>query len=661
MTASDLSTKKLAMYEASARLDLLTPPRPATDDELAQAAEIRDGSIRFNANQPADVPKTLLLVGRKMIDWSGGHLHHQEWPTQLSRFFMLGPLMKAYRATGDAAFAEAAHDYIDDWIDSFDAEDIGLRGNTCMDIGIRLGTHGGGGWAPALALFMDIWSDAFIDKVLRSIEQQAQILWKRGIPSRPWGNHRIFGLDGLLHVCLRLPFLPDADQMLECARNGLQHAAKSQFLEDGAHIEATLGYHQHMAQTFIYMHRLGQAFPELGINLPTDRLLKAAEYYLHTQPTGINDTSASWQDRACPDAWATARAWREALTGVADPTWQPARDAHFASVGQCFARSSWEPGADFLAFDAGPYSGAHAHLARLGLVFRSGGRLWIADPGTFDYEMSNPYAIYGRSTPAHSTLNLNGLNQGLGDARMPQAVIRDDLVFLHGIYPGGYWSGEYSWGFQQGLGTGIHGRHERLVLWIRDDYLLVFDALMGDRGSTVENVWQMAPVKGWTHDPETLSWQSRGEPVNFHLQMLLPPGDVRMQIHQGEQDPLRGWFCEAYSKGFIPAPQIVFRYDTDSTFHATLAMPLSEGRQPPVVRSSAAAGDRELELAWPDGSVDWIGISQSLCVPLGEDGPAVTDSPLVWIRLDPEGTPRRHFMMNGTYLRFRGQTLVSAT
>jgi hypothetical protein len=571
---------------------------------------------------------------------------------------MLGPLTAAFRATGERAYPEAARDYIDDWIARFDLEDITLRGNTCMDIGIRLGTHGFGGWAPALALFMDqpSWDDAFVERMLASMERQAHILWRRGIPSRNWGNHRIFGLDGLLHACLRLPFMADTEAMLKTCRNGLRNAMK-QFLPDGVHIEETLGYHQHMTDTFLYLQKLDTAFPEAGLKIPVDKLLGAVDYLLHTLPAGLNDTAAERLDQDHAAVWETARRWRAQLTGRTDPGWTPPRDAVFPNAGLAFARSSWEPGADYLAFDAAPYSGAHAHLARLGLVFRTGGRLWLADPGTFDYEMSNPFAIYGRSTAAHSTLNVNGLNQGLGDARLLAGELASDHVLLHGVYPGGYWNGVYTWGFQKGLGQGTHGIHERIVLWIRGEYLLILDALMGEPGLPVETVWQMAPVKGWRKDEKALSWDSEGEAPNFHVRALLQPKGASMTVHQGQKEPLRGWYCDAYGTGFTPSPQIVFRYPLDNAFHATLAMPLAGGARPPETHERPFGSGRCLELRRPDGSMDRLLIASSLCAPLDELEGIETDSSLAWLRVAPDGRLMTHVKLGGSYFRYQGSKI----
>ncbi len=65
---------------------------------------------------------------------------------------------------------------------------------------------------------------------------------------------------------------------------------------------------------------------------------------------------------------------------------------------------------------------------------------------------------------------------------------------------------------------------------------------------------------------------------------------------------------------------------------------------------------RGFALVWDDGHVDRVALSASLSAPLDEQGPFETDSPLVWLRLDGEGRPVRQFLMDGTFLRYRGGT-----
>src|SRR5512136_1391944 len=81
----------------------------ATDQVLARAEQIAGGTVFFYGRTPVS-------VGLRSIDWSGGHIAHQEWPAQLNRFGYLGPLASAYRQTREERFAQAARAYIEDWV-----------------------------------------------------------------------------------------------------------------------------------------------------------------------------------------------------------------------------------------------------------------------------------------------------------------------------------------------------------------------------------------------------------------------------------------------------------------------------------------------------------------------------------------------------------------
>ncbi len=75
---------------------------------------------------------------------------------------------------------------------------------------------------------------------------------------------------------------------------------------------------------------------------------------------------------------------------------------------------SFQDGADFLLFDAGPvgpdHLPAHAHADLLTLEASAGGCRLFVDSGTFDYEDS-VMRQYCRSTAAHNTLEIDGENQ----------------------------------------------------------------------------------------------------------------------------------------------------------------------------------------------------------------------------------------------------------
>jgi len=208
----------------------------ATPETMERAAKIVRGTVFF-------YNRTEVRVGLKNIDWSGGHIRHQEWPAQLNRFFHLGPLAAAYRATGDEVFARAARAYIEDWIrgDPYGSSDTLRAGDNTLNMSIRLGSSRHTGWGGVLPVFLrsPAFDDAFLDQVLASMEGQAEFL-TRHLTAR--GNWRVSQLDALVFTALRFPFLKNAKRLLETGIAGMRAALATQFLPDGVHVERTPGY-----------------------------------------------------------------------------------------------------------------------------------------------------------------------------------------------------------------------------------------------------------------------------------------------------------------------------------------------------------------------------------------------------------------------------------
>ncbi|HEY8257601.1 MAG TPA: heparinase II/III family protein [Gemmatimonadales bacterium] len=91
--------------------------------------------------------------------------------------------------------------------------------------------------------------------------------------------------------------------------------------------------------------------------------------------------------------------------------------------------SSWAPGSvlldsqglailregrRYVSLECGSYGGGHGHPDRLHLTLHSGGRHWLADPGTGSYVSRDLF--WYRSTLAHNAPRLDGANQPAEDA-----------------------------------------------------------------------------------------------------------------------------------------------------------------------------------------------------------------------------------------------------
>ncbi|MGD0112453.1 MAG: heparinase II/III family protein [Armatimonadota bacterium] len=628
----------------------------ATAEMLERAQRIAQGTVFFYGSTPVE-------VGLRDVDWGGGHVKHQEWPAQLNRFFHLSPLASAYISTGDEKFAQAARAYIEDWI----AYDAGYEnatrfrpGDSGLNMAGRLGSSHSCGWTGSLPAFLKspAFDDAFLETMMASIGTQVEFLSRH---LTGWGNWRIAELDTVVFTTLRLPFLPGAKELLGLGITGMRNALATQFLPDGVHVERSPGYHHWMADVLATYYDLGRRFPDANAHVEADMVVKAWDYAAQSDLFGVNDSRAPHRD---PKVMRSSKTRFELLKRLM-PERRIRRAAPleqvFPRAGHAFSRSAWKPGADFLAFDASTWGGGHCHLSRLSFVLRSGGRQLVADPGILNYEMSDPLGPYGKSTRAHSTISLNGWNQSEADAQLLRTEFTQRSALIHARYQGGYWPGDFGWSFMEGHGSGVHGTHERVLFWVKGEYIVVLDAVRSDSKATAHNSWQMGPMEGWAGDGSALTWRSHNADTNLLMQFAsFQNGPVEMECFEGSRDPLRGWVGHRGDDA-LPAPLVEFRYPVEggAAVTAALLVPFTGSAAPGYsLRRKTALGwaqVRHLEIIRPDGLVDHIGWSQGLSASVDSGDPFVTDAPFVWLRSDSTGEATECFLLDGSYLECGGR------
>jgi hypothetical protein len=612
----------------------------ASAETVARAEKAVAGVVYFYGRTPVE-------VGLQNIDWSGAHIKHQEWPAQLNRFFHLGPLAAAYAGTHDERFARAARAYIEDWIrgDPYPDSPRFRPGDNALTMSIRLGSSHAAGWGGTLPAFLasPAFDDAFLDSLFASLARQAGYLSAR---LTAVGNWRISQLDALVFTALRFPFLPGASDLLRIGVDGMRNALATQFLPDGVHVERTPGYHDWMAQVAVNYFDLARRFPEADAKVSAERAVRALDYGAHAELFGVNDSMAPHRDPASLSRLATRANALATMKLTGRYPDEPALDQVFPDAGQVFARTSWKPGAQLLAFDASTWGGGHCHLSRLSFVLRGGGRMLVADPCILTYEMSDPTGPYGKSTAAHSTLNVDGANQSGADPRLLHTAFTREAALIHARYQGGYWPGLFRWGFNNGKGAGIAGDHDRVVFWVRNEYLIVIDSLATEPDHSIRNCFQMGPMEKWTHDPKALRWQSANAGANVLLQLVVPPAGTEMQVFEGSREPLRGWVGH-HGDDCVPAPLVEFRYPAPNARpvqSVALIAPFT-GADAPAIRVSAPRPQR-LVVSLPGGRTDHIAWTSGLDLPIEDPQSFTTDARFLWLR---EGGPQ--FLLGGSYLR----------
>lgn len=627
---------------------------PATERAREIADHALDGKLYFYDVHLTD-------VGRRDIDWSAPQHKHQEWPAQLNRQMILATLASVYRETGDERYAEAARDFIADWMRTHPTRpDWAMaRYDSVLNLCIRVGNSQHQGWLGTLPVFQasPAFEAAFVDAMLASCAAQLDCLIDNIANSINW---RIANADCLLLSGLRLAHLPGAERWRTFGLGVLNDAWHRQVLPDGAHMERNPSYHNWMANVMANYWKLGRVLPELGLVMETERVARMFDYSVaNTRPNGslnaLHDCTGERTGSYPNDPMARRAAFR-AQAGL--PEALPPTAQYFPDAGQVLLRDRWTEDATYLVFDATNWGGSHCHLSRNSVQVHALGRSLLVDPGTLTYEGSDPLSAHGKSTRVHNTLSLNGWNQGETNPQITTVMHGEGFDYVTSEYEGAYWSGPYRWGFDQGRGEGVQGSHRRTLLWAHDRAIFVIDSLYREpahqpevTAPSLEMNWQLSEGG----EVELGAGRVTARYGDANLLMLFPLAwpEMTLSVHAGERDPLRGWLPVA--GGFVPAPQVTLSCAPMPGQYAeliTVLLPFA-GEVPRVTaHATKTDGQRPavLTLEWADGTRDELWHSYRGLIMLGETAGYRTDGGLLYLRRDARGVVVRGCAAEATYL-----------
>ncbi len=141
-----------------------------------------------------------------------------------------------------------------------------------------------------------------------------------------------------------------------------------------------------------------------------------------------------------------------------------------------------------LTIDAGPHGPGHGHADALSVTLVRNGRVWLMDPGTYEYVgVSGERALY-RGTGAHNTLRVDGSDQA--EIVSPFGWGKPPVVTADRWVAGQYFN----------LFSGSHDgymrlpepvRHRRSVLHRKGQFWLVRDVAEGHGNHKLELIWHL--------------------------------------------------------------------------------------------------------------------------------------------------------------------------
>ncbi len=565
------------------------------------------------------------LVGQDLsedIDWQANPHGDPEWKFCLNRHEFLTELGRAYWYTGDEKYTRAHQRILTDWINKNPMPDMDWllhvpsetsrmhfmkMGNwRPLTLGIRLYTS----FIPCFYHFLNspLFTPDFLITMLTSMVEHARHLrlyytrHKSYFNVSPnWG---LMESNGLAHMGILFPEFKEASDWREEAMSRLEEQIRMQVLPDGMQVERASGYH--LVSTFCLLQildlalrnkiRVSETYRQVAqkmIDLVMG-LMKPHGYYpmLKDGDEGdIHGPRASyglWEDINNlnmledgndlrwvfktgarlfnrPDmlyvATAGKQGTRPEMKSVAAP------DAGFYTM-----RTGWNNDDLYLVFTCGELgvhdqNCVHGHADALSIDVSGFVETLLIDPGRYIYE--GPYRIWFKSTKAHNTIAVDGLDSSeLADEWMFKTRAKSTLH---------RWSTTEWFDYVDGSHEGYRRlkdpvTHRRRICFVKPRFWLVLDELTA-QGSHVYDQYFHFGADAQLETGEQLAATAKYPNGAGILVKPLMTAGLTMEKYKGNTDPIQGWVSYDYAVK-TPAHALKYSSRASGTKHfATLLVP----------------------------------------------------------------------------------------
>ena len=508
-----------------------------------------------------------------------------------SRHQHLTVLAAAYHLSGEDRYAQAVATQLRSW---WAANPFlsGIHWTSGIELGVRLLSWVWirrllDGWAGAGPLFEG--NRAFLQQLRHHQE------WLAAMPSQgsSANNHILAELAGRLAAACAFPWFPESPAWRRAAAAGLRRELARQTFPDGLNRELASEYHGFVLELGLAAalegeaagHPLDDQVWEL-LAAMTDALAAVVDVRLRPPRQGdADDGHGLLLDGPHYDRWASLLATGAALFGPA-PWWPAApagdvrtalwtrlasrplpagdrperRPSLFAGAGMALLRD--EPGRPdelWCRADHGPHGylsiAAHAHADALAVEVRAGGVDLLADPGTYCYGADPAWRAWFRSTLAHNTLEVGGVDQSVAAGpHLWTRQARSELERVEGLDGGpvAVWRAAHH-GYRRLRPPAVHRRAVRLDRQARQ--LVIEDRLETTGGHDCRLAFHLGPEVACTLDGHQAVLEWTGDHGPARATLALPTGLAWRRLH-GQTDPPAGWYSPAFDVR-VPAVTLI--------------------------------------------------------------------------------------------------------
>lgn len=482
-----------------------------------------------------------------------------EWTYNLNRFGYWRTLAQVYWATGDEKYASEFIAQMLDWIADQPPPVLGNPNTGPCWRTIEQGIRMAGSWMDAYHNFLGspLMTPAAHTTFVKSFVEHAQQLTRMAVEHPEHGGNWVtMECNGLAHVGVMFPEFTEAKHWRDVAYGRLLMELDRQVYPDGAQKELTSGYHQVALRNF--RAALDPALRN-DVEVPEGYQAKLERMYRYNlcamMPTGhlppLNDGNITRVTGYLREAYEKFGG-DEYLWGAtlgAEGKAVPFTSYAFPWAGQYVMRGGWQRDDAYLMFEAGPYGIGHQHEDKLGIFLYAHGRVLLTEPGNYAYDRSK-WRRYVLSTDAHNTIMVDGMPQhrrGLRETYEATEPLAGNWVTT----PAFDWAtGAYTDGYGPDRDRAVS--HERTVIFVRPDYFVVLDRLLGTGKHTYSNIFHLDAEEAVVDPASLVARTQEQEKAN----LALVPADrdgLTVRVVKGQEDPVQGWIPRENHRA-VPTP-----------------------------------------------------------------------------------------------------------
>jgi hypothetical protein len=356
-----------------------------------------------------------------------------------SRHLHLAVLGRAYRATGHIAYAREGLSQIESWIAQCPFG-TGMQWRSPLELAIRAINWT---WFLALIAPSGLLTGARLARVLHVLDAHVHDITRKYSRGSSANNHRIGEAAGVFVACACLPHLAHARDRVAVSGQILDEEILAQNFADGGNREQAFGYHLFVLQFLLIAAYTARCTGHPLSRRYLERLDAMVDFVDALTAAGPAPMYGDADDGYVLDLGDRGRGGRE-LLGVGDCLLGRApREASepvmwlfpdvaasntppralssraFPETGLYLLQSGDATRGDSisLTFDCGTLGfeplAAHGHADALNFTLRAFGEDIFVDPGTYDYFRYPRWRDYFRSTRAHNTIAIDGVDQSV--------------------------------------------------------------------------------------------------------------------------------------------------------------------------------------------------------------------------------------------------------